>query len=142
MIEDYMFTSAEFVEADPKASEVACKRLARLLYVTKKWHKAKKDFNYRVQYEKGSIVKIGSKSFKLTECHITDYGNISVYLEDGDLVLRVSDHWSGGSDVRNCGSIKTCYWTLRQKSHTVKVFKEHRVQCGFCKRSTLLASKI
>lgn len=138
MIEDYMFTSAVFTEVDPKALEKILKVLESHIRVIEKWRG--KDFNFTTSVDFGSEVKIGEKIFTLVECHITRWGNFSMYLENEELLLRISDHWSSGSDVRNC-QLKTCNWKLHTKTNSVRVFKKHRVQGGFCKKRTLLASK-
>jgi hypothetical protein len=140
MIEDYMFTSAVFAEVDPKVLERLLKMLQAHIRVTEKLRGC--EFKYKVDSDIGLVLKAGGKVFSLTECHITRWGNLSVYMESEDLLLRISDHWSSGSDVRNCGSIKTCNWQLRTKTHTVLRFKKHRMQGGFCKKRVLLASKI
>ena len=138
-MEDYMFTSAIFTEVSPVALEKILKVLDSHIRVIEKWRG--NDFYYQTYAEIGVTIKIKEKIFKLTGFHITRWGNLSIYLESDDLLIRISDHWSSGSAVRNCGSIKTCEWQLHARSNTVIRFKNSRVQGGFCKKTQLLASK-
>ncbi len=49
------------------------------------------------------------------------WGSLSVYYlsEDGEWLIRVSDHWSeaGSHRTKTCGGIRSCYWTLKSSKH-------------------------
>lgn len=44
----------------------------------------------------------------------------SFYWTDGTRLIRVSDHWSRGSVRCKCGNVAHCWWTLADRSRSMK----------------------
>jgi hypothetical protein len=78
----------------------------------------------------GETFKLGGKEYLLDFISKkNEWENISIYIIDikSDNLIRLSDHWSRGSNVKNCGYIATCKWSLlgskKSKSCVKHVFE-------------------
>lgn len=59
-------------------------------------------------------IMMNGKTWTLNFVSVSRWGSVSVYFTDGDRLLRISDHWSKGSMINNCGNIRNCYWSFKK----------------------------
>jgi hypothetical protein len=136
---DYTFTTGSFQEVTPGCIEKICSLIK--LQISQYWDKKKGDTRYTVKY-KHIPVTLGTQTFKVTNVKISAYGNLSIYLENDEIFLRISDHWSSGSSVRNIGLIRYSRWVLKERSQHVVTIFAHKVQGGYVYKNKLITRSI
>lgn len=78
---------------------------------------AKRLFSLR---EADGVVRLGNKNFRKNFVSGSSFYWVST---DGQYLVRLSDHWSEGSSVTNCGWIATCRWSLENSRGALKTGK-------------------
>lgn len=130
----YWNTAGTFTEADPGCIETVLSTIE--LRITQFWDKKKGDYGHSIRYHLLEV-RLGGVTFKVTTVKLSKYGNLSIYLESEKIFLRISDHWSSGSSVRNVGFIRNCDWRLREKSQHIITAYQRKLQGGFIYKKKL-----
>lgn len=90
-------------------------------------HKIKKLWNALIlqgfkynETKSGEIFTFENKTVEFSYFSQSNYGSVSIYfIINNKQLLRISDHWSEGCKnliVKECGSIRSCYWKLQGNS--------------------------
>lgn len=134
-MEDYTFTTGTFKELPAGAVEHILG--ATKLQIIQSWSKRYNNFRYSIKYRRNVVIKMGNTEFHVTHIKLSGYGNLSIYLESEKYLMRISDHWSSGSSVKNIGLIRYSDWSLKEKDQHVTVFADHELQGGYIKKKDL-----
>lgn len=100
------------------------------------------DVEENIKYNDKAFVMLYGKRWDLNFVSYSQrWGSLSVYFSDGESLIRISDHWSYGSKVNNCGNIRNCYWTFKKAKSSrsyVVTTQRKRVQVGITRFSEMV----
>ena len=95
-----------------------------------------------IKYNEEAFIMLYGKRWDLNFVSYSQrWDSLSVYFSDGESLIRISDHWSEGSKVNNCGKIRSCFWTLKKakysRSYAVTTQRK-KVQVGITRFSEMV----
>lgn len=91
--------------------------------------------------EKAFVTLYGKRFEFIHKSYSKRWDSLSAYFSDGESLIRISDHWSDGSKVNNCGKIRRCFWTIKKakssRSYAVTAQRK-KVQVGITRFSEMV----
>ena len=130
-VSNYFVTSkATFQEVAPKIVEQLLKSLAIEISAETDITSGSTMYYLKEQPSAQTVV-LNGKTWTLNFVSVSKWGSVSVYFTDGDRLLRISDHWSKGSLINNCGNIRNCYWGFKKARNSKRIAWQGRsLQAG------------